>query len=221
MEDHNDFEKLIDQLKKKLDNNSEHGGLKELLDKLIKKLYALQREYANDKELQELVEMIKFLRRSKGHLQSWNQRYVDENEDLEGNIEEQTRINESLEQELTRAQGKIEQMIVEQKQLTQEREKIIIELRQIDQEVKATQARVKSATSLHGKLSIVWQFLQSTFFSDDPQDFGKIERSVDDDDYNLPPGAGVIDPNRKPDDDGNKPWMKTDRASVQRDLLDH
>lgn len=192
----------------------------ENFEELIKRLYEMAKESPEDENLQEVVKLIKFMRRSRGSLQSWNQRYRSDITNLQDEVNEQMLTNENLQQQLAEAQQEMEQLGLEKQRLTREREKIRAELRQIDQEVKVAAEKVRSTNSLYGKFSIVWQFLQSTFFSEDPQTFGKIERGDDDDEDNLPPGAGVIDPDRKPNDDGDKPWMGSSRADIQRDLLD-
>lgn len=198
----------------------------ENFEELIKHLYEMARENPDDEKLQEIVDLIKFLRRSRGSLQSWNQRYRSDITNLQDEVNEQMLTNEALQQDLARAQQEMQQLALEKQRLAQEREKIRAELKQIDQEVKVAAAKVRSTKSLYGKFSIVWSFLQSTFFSDNPQDFGKIEpgdagsnagKGGNNGNGNFP-GAGVIDP--EPEDYDDKPWMKTDRASVQRDLLD-
>ncbi|ACB00992.1 conserved hypothetical protein (plasmid) [Picosynechococcus sp. PCC 7002] len=191
----------------------------ENFEELIKRLYEMARENPDDEDLQAIVELIKFLRRSRGSLQSWNHRYRSDITNLQDEVNDQMLTNESLQQDLLRAQQEMQQLALEKQRLAQEREKIRAELKEIDREVKVAAAKVRSSKSLYGKFSIVWNFLQSTFFSDDPQDFGKIEPG-NDDDPDIPPSAGPVDPNPNPNSGGDKPWMSSSRADIQRDLLD-
>ncbi len=64
--------------------------------------------------------------------------------------------------------------------------KIILTMRTtIDTRVKSVYKlanyKVKETKSLYGKFSIVWTLLQALFFSDDPQDFGKIDNTLEPD----------------------------------------
>ncbi len=92
------------------------------------------------------------------------------------------------------------QLTEEQQKMMIQRDRVVRELKQIETEVKLTTIKVKETKSLYGKFSIVWTLLQALFFSDDPQDFGKIDNT--------------------PEPDPDKPQMGTSPADIGRSLSD-
>ena len=179
----------------------------EKLDKQVKELYQIAKERCDDQSLQLAVDVIKTMRRSRGSLQAWNQRYREGIESLHEDIQAQEDLNHTLQSELNFLKEDMQEMTLEKQrilkekaQLIQKRDILTSELKQIDLEAKMAASKVQSTKSLFGKFSIMWSFFQSTFFSDDPKDYGVIDSSFD------------------PDPD--KPQLSSGIASLQKDLLD-
>ncbi|WP_041764270.1 hypothetical protein [[Leptolyngbya] sp. PCC 7376] len=177
------------------------------LERQVKELYQLAKERCDDESLQLAVDVIKTMRRSRGSLQAWNQRYREGIECLHEDIQAQEDLNRSLQRELNQLSDEMRAMTLEKKRILQDRRKAIQqkefltqELRQIEIEVNVTAKKVQSTKSLFGKFSIMWSFFQSTFFSDDPQDYGVIDNSFEADPEKPQLGSGISD--------------------IQRDLLD-
>ena len=178
----------------------------ERLEKSIKELYQLAKE-RDDESFQLAVDVIKTMRRSRGSLQAWNQRYREGIESLHEDIQAQEDLNHRLQSELNLLKEDMQEIALEKQRILQERQKAIQqrdfltnELKQIDIEAKVAAEKVQSTKSLFGKFSIMWTFFQSTFFSDDPKDYG------------------VIDNSFEPDPD--KPQLGSGIANLQKDLLD-
>ncbi len=179
----------------------------ERLERQVKDLYKLAKERCDDESLQLAVDVIKTMRRSRGSLQAWNQRYREGIESLHEDIQTQEDLNHTLQSELNLLQEDMRAITLEKQRIMQEklramqqRDILTNELKQIDLEAKVAAKKVQSTKSLFGKFSIMWSFFQSTFFSDDPEDYG------------------VIDNSFEPDPD--KPQLGSGIASLQKDLLD-
>ncbi|MEA5511598.1 hypothetical protein VB715_17630 [Crocosphaera sp. UHCC 0190] len=180
----------------------------------IKNVYKLARSYPDDPNLQESVEIIKSLRRSQGALQGWNERYRFDNTQLKGEIvylsdensQLQTEVNDlslnldSLKSELANLNQEMLNLTQEKARIYAERARVIAELKKIETEVEIATIKAKETKSLYGKFTIIWTLMQSLFFSDDPQDFGKIDNTV------------AYDP--------EKPQMAIDPVAIGKDLLD-
>lgn len=167
--------------------------MEDKLEQQVKQLYQLAKENEQDESLQMAVDVIKSIRRSRGSLQAWNQRYREGIETLNEEIKLQESQNLALKQELAMLSQEMEIMAYEKQRLQAEKQKVLAELRNIELEVKVATQKVQSTRSLYGKFSIVWGFLQSVFFSDNPQDFGKIDNSIEPDPDKPQMGSGVAD----------------------------
>lgn len=187
----------------------------------VKAFYKLTNKNPEDPNLKEAYEIIVSLRKWQGQYQRWNDEYrknkkelkeeiihlSEENQQLEQQVVTIAQVNNSLQFKLTKIKQEKEELNYEMEKLTYEKQRILTErdrikneLRKIETEVEMIAIKVKQTNSLYGKFTIVWQFLQSVFFSNDPKDFGTIDNTL--------PGYE------------DKPQMKTDPGSIGRDLLD-
>ncbi|OKH18631.1 hypothetical protein [[Limnothrix rosea] IAM M-220] len=168
----------------------------EKLERQVKDLYKLAKERCDDESLQLAVDVIKTMRRSRGKLKSWNQKYREGIESLHEDIQVQEEQNLALKQELNKLGNELRTLALEKQRLQIEKQRAIAELRDIEIQVKVAAQKVQSTKSLRGKFDIVWCFLQTVFFSDDPQDFGKIDNSLEVDQDKPQMGSGVADTQR-------------------------
>ncbi|MGB5594420.1 MAG: hypothetical protein WBM32_02910 [Crocosphaera sp.] len=184
------------------------------IDNRVKSVYKLAKIHPDNEQLQEAVEVVKTLRRSQGQLAYWSEQHkIDkkelkreivllskENQELEVQITLKSQNLDSLQSELTQLNQQMVQLTQDKQRMIAQRDKVVAELKHIETEVELASIQVKETNSLYGKFSIVWTLIQSLFFSDDPQDFGNIDNTLPD----------YID----------KDQMKTDPASIGRNLLD-
>ncbi|ACK67461.1 conserved hypothetical protein [Rippkaea orientalis PCC 8801] len=169
-------------------------------DERVQTLYQLAKKHPEDDTLQEAVTIIKSLRLSQGQYKQWNDKYRSNQKDLKEQIVTISQTNESLQLELAAINQEMEKLTHEKTRILAERDRIKSELRSIEREAELAAIQVQETNSLYGKFTIVWQFLQSVFFSDHPRDFGRIDNA-------LPEFS-------------DQPQMRTDQASIGRDLLD-
>lgn len=184
------------------------------IDTRVKSVYKLAKHYPNNEELQEAVGVVKTLRRSQGQLTYWSEQHkIDkkklkaeivtlskENQELEVQIKLKIEDIDALKSELRQYDEQMVKLTQDKKRAIAERDKVIGELKHIETEVELATKKVQQTQSLYGKLSILWVLIQSLFFSDDSQSFGKIDNTVS------------YDP--------NKPQMGTTSADIGRNLLD-
>jgi chromosome segregation ATPase len=163
------------------------------IDERVDSLYKRAKKQPDNAELQEAVEVVKFLRRSQGSLQGWNHRYREEKSELTEKIE-------TLKGELDSLNAEMFTLGQEISRRTAEKERAIAELKNIEREVKMAAHNVRETKSIFGKFSIVWTLLRSLFLDEDWEDFGAID-------------------NRLPTD-RDRPQMESDRANINRSLLD-
>jgi hypothetical protein len=175
------------------------------IEEQVKVLYQLARENPEDENLQTAVKIVKKVRRSRGSLQGWNERYRGDIRSLNDQILIQAQEKAHLQSEL--------QKIVEQKtSIIIQRDKAKAELRKIEIEASIAAAQLRKNYSWYGKFMILWNFVRSVF-----------DISLD-----MDGNAVITNPNHPNnprilgdlDDLNDKPWMGTDSASIQRDLLD-
>lgn len=176
-------------------------------DERVKAFYKFVHKHPEEPNLKEAYEIIVSLRKSQAAYKIWNGKQrekitniSDDNQQLEQQVVTISKVNDFLRFELTTINQEMEALTHEKQKMIAERERVNAELRAIQTQVELTAIKVKESNSVYGKFTIVWQFLQSVFFSDNPQDFGTIDNvlpSYDDQDQ-----------------------MKTDPASIGRDLLD-
>lgn len=174
--------------------------MEDKLEQQVKQLYQQAKEESDNESLQMAVDVIKTMRRSRGSLQAWNQRYREGIDSLSEEVKIREAQNLTLQEELKILSQEMEIIAYEKQRLQAEKQKVMAELREIEIQVNVAAKKVQSTHSLYGKFSIVWEFLQSVFFSDDPQDFGAINNAIE------------------PDPD--KPQMGSGVANNQRSLLD-
>ncbi len=183
-------------------------------DERVKAFYKIAHEHPEDTNLKEAYDIIVSLRKGQAQYKRWNTKqredkkelkqeiiHLSENkQELEQQIVTISKVNDSLRFELTTINKEMEQLTDEKQKMIAERDKINTELKAIQTEVELTAIKVKETHSLYGKFTILWQFFQSVFFSDNPRDFGTINNS-------LPEYQ-------------DQPQMNTDQASIGRNLLD-
>jgi predicted RNase H-like nuclease (RuvC/YqgF family) len=169
------------------------------IEQKVSEIYVLARQNPDNVPLQEAVELVKSLRRSRGALQSWNGRYREINSDLSAEITQISQEKSQLELELTHINQEMAQLVLQKERLLAERSRVLAQLREIEVEVEVAAQKVRQTDSLFGKFTILWTLMKSLFL-DDGGDFGKI-------DSRLPP-------------DPDRPQMESDRASINRSLLD-
>lgn len=184
------------------------------IDTRVKSVYKLAKSYPDNEQLQEAVGVVKTLRRSQGQLAFWSEQHkIDkkklraeiitlckENQELEVQIKLKLEDINSLKSELAQINQQMTQLTQEKQKVIAQRDKVIADLRHIETEVELARMKVQQTQSIYGKLGILWTLIQSLFFSDDPQGFGKIDNSVE--------------------SDPDKPWMGTSSADIGRNLLD-
>ncbi|MDJ0600129.1 MAG: hypothetical protein QNJ37_14970 [Crocosphaera sp.] len=184
------------------------------IDTRVKNVYKLAKHYPDNEQLIEAVEVVKTLRRSQGQLQYWSKQHKVDKKKLKAEIVTLSRENQELEieirlksenievfkAELTQINEQMTQLTQEKQKMVAQRDKVVAELKQIETEVEIATIKVQKTNNLFEKFSIIWTLIQSLFFSDNPQDIGKIDNT-------LP-----YDP--------NKPQMETNPADINRDLLD-
>jgi chromosome segregation ATPase len=124
----------------------------------------------------------------------------EDNQELKVQIHLKSQDIDSLNSELTQLNQKMGQLAQDKQRMIAERNKVIAELKHIETEIELASIKVKDTNSLYGKFSIIWTLIQSLFFSEDPQDFGKIDNSLPD--YN------------------DKPQMGTTPSDIGKNLLD-
>lgn len=174
------------------------GVMSQDLDQKAYYLYKLAKENPHDENLQLAANLVKSTRRSRGTLQSWNQRYRDDIGELGEVIQAKEDENLELKQELVAINQELEHLAQERIRLIAQRKKAIADLKQIDDEVKMAVAKVKQSKTWHGKFSALWSFMNSLFL--DNEDMGTI-------DYSIEP-------------DPDKPQLGSSVADVQRSLRD-
>ncbi len=165
------------------------------IDTRVKSVYKLAKNYPDNEQLQEAVEVVKTLRRSQGQLAYWTEQHKTdkkqlkaeiitlskENQELEIQIKLKSEDIDSLKSELKQLDQQMIQLTEDKQKMSAQRDKVLAELKYIEREVKLANSQVKETKSLYGKFSIVWTLLQALFFSDDPQDFGKIDNTLEPD----------------------------------------
>ncbi len=184
------------------------------IDTRVKSVYKLAKTYPDNEQLQEAVGIVKTLRRSQGQLAYWSEQHKIDKKQLKAEIITLSKENQELEVQIRLKsdnievlKSELEQINEQMKQLTQDkqraiaqRDRVIADLKKIETEVEIATIKVQKTNNLFGKFSIIWTLIQSLFFSDNPQDFGKIDNTL-------------------PDFD-DKEQMKTDPSSINRSLLD-
>ncbi len=184
------------------------------IDTRVKSVYKLAKHYPNNEQLQEAVGVVKTLRRSQGQLAFWSEQHKIDKKKLKAEIVTLSRENQELEVqiklksenintlnfELIQIDKQMVKLTQDKQKAIAERDKVIANLKHIQTEVELARMKVQQTQSIYGKLGILWTLIQSLFFSDDPQGFGKIDNSVE------------YDP--------NKPQMGTSQSDIGRDLLD-
>jgi hypothetical protein len=181
------------------------------IEQQVEQLYQLAKENPDDTNLQAAVQIVKTLRRSRGSLQGWNERYRVNIESLDDQIEIQESEISRLQSDLDNANEQVKNVIEKTRLAIIERDKVKAELRKIEVEVNMAVAQIKENHSWYGKFMILWNFIRLVF--DVPPDMD---------------GNGVLKNPKDPkdpkilndlDDLKDKPWMNTDTASIQRDSL--
>ncbi len=184
------------------------------IDTRVKSVYKLAKAYPDNEQLQEAVGVVKTLRRSQGQLIYWSEKHkIDkkqlkaeiitlskENQELEVQIKLKSENIEVLKSELNQINERMTQLTEDKQRMIAQRDRVLAELKQIETEVEIATIKVQQTNSIYEKFSIIWTLVQSLFFSNNTQDFGKIDNSL-------------------PDDD-DKDQMKTDPSSINRSLLD-
>ncbi|NJN72652.1 MAG: hypothetical protein HC799_07495 [Limnothrix sp. RL_2_0] len=168
------------------------------LDQKAYYLYKLAKENPHDENLQLAANLVKSTRRSRGSLQSWNQRYREDINDLDALVQSKEEANMELQQELMVMNQELELLAQEKIRLVAQRKKAIAELKKIDDEVTVAVAQVKSKKTWFGKFSVLWSFMNTLFLDD--EDMGEV-------DYSLQP-------------DPDQPQLGSSIADVQKSLLD-
>jgi hypothetical protein len=175
------------------------------IEEEIKRLYQLARANPEDENLRTAVQIVKTVRRSRGSLQGWNNRY-------RGNIQS---LNDQVllqEQEKARLQSEVNDLIEQKRLVIIQRDKVKAELRKIEIEANIAAAKIRENHSWYGKFMILWNFIRLVF--DVPPDIDS---------------NGILDNPKNPnsptiindlDDLRDKSAMRTDLTSIQRDLLD-
>jgi len=175
------------------------------IEEEIKRLYQLARANPEDENLRTAVQIVKTVRRSRGSLQGWNNRY-------RGNIQS---LNDQVllqEQEKARLQSEVNDLIEHKRLVIIQRDKVKAELRKIEIEANIAAAKIRENHSWYGKFMILWNFIRLVF--DVPPDIDS---------------NGILDNPKNPnsptiindlDDLRDKSAMRTDLTSIQRDLLD-
>ena len=185
------------------------AAMTDKIEQQVEKLYQLAKENPDDANFQAAVQIVKTLRRSRGSLQGWNDRYRVNIESLNDEIEIQESEINRLQSELHNANEQVKDVIEQTRLAIIQRDKVKAELRKIEVEVNMAVAQIKENHSLHGKFMIFWNFIQLVF---------DVPSEID--------SNGILDNSQAPkisndlDDLNNKAWMKTDTASIQRDSLD-
>ncbi|ACB49676.1 hypothetical protein cce_0325 [Crocosphaera subtropica ATCC 51142] len=184
------------------------------IDARVKSVYKLAKTYPDNQQLQEAVGVVKTLRRSQGQLAFWSEQHKIDKKQLKAEIITLSRENQALEvqirlkvQDIDRLKSELTQINEQMTQLTEEkqrmiaqRDRVIAQLKQIETEVELATIQVRQTNDLFKKFSIIWTLLQSLFFRDTRQGYGKIDNT-------LP-------------DFKDKPQMGTSSADIGRDLLD-
>lgn len=198
------------------------------IDTRVKLVYKLAKAEPDNKNLCEAVEVIKTLRRSQGQLAYWSQQHIVDKKQLKGEIiklgQDKIKLKEQvnlfsqekeqlagqvtllsqnievLKSDLVARNQEMNQLTQEKQRIIAQRDKVIAELKNIETEVEIATKKVQETTSLYGKFTIIWTLVQSLFFSNEPQEMGKIDNRL---------------PNYADQDQ-----MKTDQASINRNLLD-
>ncbi|WP_332867674.1 hypothetical protein [Pannus brasiliensis] len=180
------------------------------IDERVDSLYKLARKNPDNSELQDVVEIVKFLRRSQGSLQGWNERYRQEKGDLKLQIDSLNAELESLNSEVSTLTRDRERMSAEREKLnaemldltesiakrTAEKERAIAELKNVEREVKMAARNVRETRSIFGKFTILWTLLRSLFLDEEWEDFGAIDNRLPTDPDKPQMGSGQADNNR-------------------------
>ena len=96
------------------------------------------------------------MRRSRGSLQGWNNRY-------RGNIQS---LNDQVllqEQEKARLQSEVNDLIEQKRLVIIQRDKVKAELRKIEIEANIAAAKIRENHSWYGKFMILWNFIRLVF----------------------------------------------------------
>ncbi|MDJ0659589.1 MAG: hypothetical protein QNJ42_08865 [Crocosphaera sp.] len=182
------------------------------IDTRVKSVYKLAKAYPDNEQLQEAVGIVKTLRRSQGQLAYWSEQHqIDkkklkaeiitlskENQELEVQIKLKSENIEILKSELQQINEQMTQLTQDKQRMIAHRDKVLADLKQIKTEVELATINVQKTNNLFEKFSIIWTLIQSLFFSNNPQDYGKIDNTL-------------------PDFD-DKPWMGTSPADIGKDL---
>ena len=175
------------------------------IEEEIKRLYQLARANPEDENLRTAVQVVKTVRRSRGSLQGWNNRY---REDIQS-LNDQVLLQE---QEKALLQSEVNDLIEQKRLVIIQRDKVKAELRKIEIEANIAAAKIRENHSWYGKFMILWNFVRVVF--DVPPDIDS---------------NGILDNPKNPnsptiindlDDLRDKSAMRTDLTSIQRDLLD-
>lgn len=175
------------------------------IEEEIKRLYQLARANPEDENLRTAVQVVKTVRRSRGSLQGWNNRY---REDIQS-LNDQVLLQE---QEKALLQSEVNDLIEQKRLVIIQRDKVKAELRKIEIEANIAAAKIRENHSWYGKFMILWNFIRLVF--DVPPDIDS---------------NGILDNPKNPksptiindlDDLPDKSAMRTDLTSIQRDLLD-
>lgn len=175
------------------------------IEEEIKRLYQLARANPEDENLRTAVQVVKTVRRSRGSLQGWNNRY---REDIQS-LNDQVLLQE---QEKALLQSEVNDLIEQKRLVIIQRDKVKAELRKIEIEANIAAAKIRENHSWYGKFMILWNFIRLVF--DVPPDIDS---------------NGILDNPKNPnsptiindlDDLRDKSAMRTDLTSIQRDLLD-
>ena len=182
------------------------------IEQQVKQLYLLAKQNPDDANLQTAAQVVEKVRRSRGSLQGWNERYRGDIKSLNGQIEIQESEIKQLQFELNTVNEQVSDLIEQKRLAIIQRDRVKAELRKIEVEVSMTVAQVKESHSWYGKFMILWNFIRLVFDVPPEVDSNGIVNNSES--KKNPTIVGDLD------DLNDKSSMKTDRASIQRDLLD-
>lgn len=180
------------------------------IEEEIKRLYQLARANPEDENLRTAVQIVKTVRRSRGSLQGWNNRYRGNIQSLNDQVMLQEQEKARLQSELDNINIKVNDLIDQERIASIKLDRLNAKLRNIQKEADLVVLKIRENHSWYGKFMLLWNFVRSVF-SDIPPEIDS---------------NGILDNSQSPrilddlDDLNNKSWMKTDSASIQRDLLD-
>ena len=190
----------------------EAASMTDTIEQQVKQLYLLAKQNPDDANLQTAAHVVEKVRRSRGSLQGWNERYRGDIKSLNGQIEIQESEIKQLQFELNTVNEQVSDLIEQKRLAIIQRDRVKAELRKIEVEVSMTVAQVKESHSWYGKFMILWNFIRLVFDVPPEVDSNGIVNNSES--KKNPTIVGDLD------DLNDKYSMKTDRASIQRDLLD-